>query len=310
MSSLLQNIPQWVANASATSTTRFRRAVHIILHAIAGEPRLRELLCMKGGILLALHYNSPRHTSDIDFSTPKPFDETLEHEIKELLAQRLAASPEELGYDLACHLQSLRVMPRRDKTYITIKIKIGYAVIGSKEHRQMLSGSPIRETVGIDYSFRETIPDIESVHISEEETICVYGLSTLVAEKFRSLLQQKIRDRTRRQDAWDIDYLLRTRPELLSEKYKAAALADLRIKCADREIAVTQEMIDDPDLRERSAADYDSLAAELSEGELPEFGPMFDRVLEYWHSLPWVETSSHDEATLNMPQIADANTPS
>lgn len=242
---------------------------------------------MKGGILLALHYNSPRFTTDIDFSTPRVFDETLENEVIGLLTERLAAAPEELSYDIACRLQSYRVQPRRDGSYITIKIKIGYAKIGSKAHERMQAGDPVNTTVSVDYSFRESIPDIEAVLIGDEETICVYGLSTLVAEKYRTLLQQPIRDRTRRQDAWDLDYLLDTRPELKDEMYLSAVLADLRVKCADRDIIPTKDTIDDPEIRRRSSADYEMLAAELSDGTLPEFGPMFDRVVGYWHSLPW-----------------------
>ena len=44
------------------------RAHEVILHAIAGTPSLRESLYLKGGTLMALVYDSPRRTTDMDFS--------------------------------------------------------------------------------------------------------------------------------------------------------------------------------------------------------------------------------------------------
>ena len=55
----------------------FRQAVHTILTAISGNPDLRTDMILKGGILLALGYESTRFTKDIDFSTvtkTKDFD--------------------------------------------------------------------------------------------------------------------------------------------------------------------------------------------------------------------------------------------
>ena len=53
----------------------FRKAVHIVLAAIAGTPDLQANMIMKGGILLSLAYEGSRFTKDIDFSTPRTLKE-------------------------------------------------------------------------------------------------------------------------------------------------------------------------------------------------------------------------------------------
>jgi hypothetical protein len=65
------SIINWVEQAVSLKNQLFRQAVHIIIHAISDCDNLRSMMIMKGGILLAIEYNSPRYTKDIDFSTEK-----------------------------------------------------------------------------------------------------------------------------------------------------------------------------------------------------------------------------------------------
>jgi predicted nucleotidyltransferase component of viral defense system len=284
MSSLLIDIPSWVQEAPG-GRSNFRQAIHCVLEAIAHDPHLRELLCMKGGILMALHYDSPRFTNDIDFSTPQEFDTAIESEVVERLKDALAGSPERLGYDLDCRLQSYSVQPSRKGSFVTIEMKIGYATKGTQLHKRLLNGkSP--HVVGVDYSFNETIPEVEVVEI-EDGSLRVYALPTLVAEKLRSLLQQPIRNRTRRQDVYDLNHLLNERPALLNADCRKAVLDDLKIKCADRGILPLQNSFDDPKIRDLAQANYTSLADELADGLLPPFDEIYPRVVDYYRSLPW-----------------------
>ncbi|HET7237443.1 MAG TPA: nucleotidyl transferase AbiEii/AbiGii toxin family protein [Terrimicrobiaceae bacterium] len=285
MSSLLMDIPGWVQSASPGERD-FRRAVHCVIEAVAGDERLRELLCMKGGILMALHYDSPRFTTDIDFSTPQAFEENIEKEVIERLQAALAITPDKLEYDIDCRVQSYEVQPNRKRTFININMRIGYAAKGTAQHKRLLaSNSPA--VVSIDYSFRETIPNVEVVELGEDDSLRVYALSTLVAEKLRSLLQQPIRNRTRRQDVFDLNYLLDERPALLKAECMEAVLSDLVVKCADRDITPTQASFDDPRIRELAEADYATLADELPPNTLPPFEEVFARVADYYRDLPW-----------------------
>lgn len=284
MPSLLHDIPAWVRTTDPRQAV-MREAVHCVLEAIARTPRLHTLLCMKGGILMALHYASPRYTTDIDFSTPKPFTEAAEQETLALMAEVLPGMGELLGHDVECRLQGHRVKPNRQGTRVSLTMSVGYALKGTAAHRRLVAGqSPF--SLSLDFSFRERIPAFEEVEIGESGHLCVYGLTTLVAEKMRALLQQPIRNRNRRQDVFDLNYLLTQRAELHLSQWRAEVLSDLRIKCEDRDVPLSATAFDDPDIATRAEQDYDTLRSEI-EGEVPEFAPAFERVAAYFRALPW-----------------------
>lgn len=285
MSSLLPDIPAWVAQAPA-GEREFRQAVHVLLHAVATSPWLSRSLCMKGGILMALHYRSDRYTSDVDFSTPEPFTVEAEVAFRDALERALAIAPEALGHDLGCRVQSFRVDPGRDKTFVTLRLKVAYAKSGTPAYKRLLSGQGA-QVLGLDYSFNESIPDQEVVEIDGTGALRVYGLGTLVAEKFRALLQQVVRGRNRRQDIYDLDFLLRTRSQLQSPSFKKRLLGDLIIKCRERGIDPSSGTFDDPKIRAHAQADYGTLAQELPEGELRPFEESFAAVAAFYRSLPW-----------------------
>ncbi|ATS40957.1 hypothetical protein NY98_13480 [Xanthomonas citri pv. fuscans] len=284
MSSLLTNIPGWVRAASSEERS-FREAVHIILDTIAADTRLSDLLCLKGGILMALHYESARHTTDIDFSTEKPFSIDAEVEIKALIDARLIEAEERLSYDTVCRRQGWVVQPSRDKTYVTIKMKIGFATRGTRQHERLLRGQAAN-TLSIDYSYLESIPQIEEVSLGADGVLRVYALPTLVAEKIRSLLQQPLRNRYRRQDIFDLQHLLINRPELYNASCQKTVVEDIIIKCHDREVPVDQGSFDQPEIHDRALADYATMADEI-EGELPDFEKAFAMVRDYFRGLPW-----------------------
>lgn len=284
MSSLIANIPEWVKNAPAEDKG-FREAVHIILETIATDARLSELLCLKGGILMALHYKSQRHTTDIDFSTDKEFSIDAEEEIKALIETRLAEAADRMPYDTECRLQRWKVQPGRDKTFVTIQMKVGYAIRNTREHEKLMRGNGVK-TVSIDYSYLESIPEFEEISLGSDGVLRVYAIQTLVAEKIRSLLQQPIRGRNRRQDVFDLHHLLNTRPELYSQEYKETVLQAIIIKCADRQVPVDQNAYDNPAIHDMALADYHSMDDEVV-GDLPDFEEAFTQIKDYFRQLPW-----------------------
>lgn len=285
MSSLISDLPAWVL-AAPKAKRNFRRAVHILLHAVATTPVLSRKLHMKGGILMALRYQSERFTKDVDFSTPEPYTRSAEDEFRRALEHALVAAPETLGYDLVCRIQKFDPQPGRDKTYVTLQLTIGYAQVGTPSYKRLLAGE-CTDIVGLDYSYSESIPEIETIQIDEEGMLCVYGLSTLVGEKLRALLQQPIRRRTRRQDVYDLKLLLDTQPQLQDQMTKARVLATLVAKCEEREFHATATSFDNPEVRRLALLEYATLATELPEGNLPPFDASFTVVSEYYRNLPW-----------------------
>ncbi|MFN5967315.1 MAG: nucleotidyl transferase AbiEii/AbiGii toxin family protein [Pseudanabaena sp.] len=280
------DIKDWVEEASTTSNKEFRQAVHTILSAIASDSNLKANMILKGGILLAIRYKSHRFTTDIDFSTEKPRGgEITEDGVRKSLDSSLAQMVEELDYDLDCRVQSSKLQPRDVKsTYPSIKMKVGYAYKGTPQHKRLLSlQSP--NTISIDYSLNEATPNIEDLKLNLEEGILAYSLTDLIAEKYRSLLQQVSRNRNRRQDVYDINLLVERFGDI-NDFERSKILNSLIIKSKAREISPDINSFEDPDLKSRAQKDYHTLKDEI-ESELPDFDDLFQKVSDFYRSLPW-----------------------
>ena len=280
------DIKDWVEDASTTSNKEFRQAVHTILSAIASDSNLKANMILKGGILLAIRYKSHRYTKDIDFSTDKPRGgEITEDGVRKSLDSSLAQMVEELDYDLDCRVQSSKLQPRDVKsTYPSIKMKVGYAYKGTPKHKLLLSWkSP--DIVSIDYSLNEATPNIEDLKLNLEEGILAYSLTDLIAEKYRSLLQQVSRNRSRRQDVYDLNLLVERLGDIDSFE-RRKILSSLIIKSKAREISPDINSFEDPDLKSRAKKEYHTLEDEI-EGELPAFDELFQKVADFYRSLPW-----------------------
>jgi predicted nucleotidyltransferase component of viral defense system len=283
------DIKDWIEDASTTSNKEFRQAVHTILSAIASDSNLKANMILKGGILLAIRYKSHRYTKDIDFSTEKPHGgEITEDGVRESLDSSLAHMVEELDYDLDCRVQSSKLQPKpkdRKPTYPSIKMKVGYAYKGTPKHKLLLSWkSP--DIVSIDYSLNEATPNIEDLKLNLEEGILAYSLTDLIAEKYRSLLQQVSRNRSRRQDVYDLNLLIERFGDINNFE-RGKILNSLIVKSKTRlKIAPDINSFEDPELKSRAKKDYHTLKDEI-EGELPDFDELFQKVADFYRSLPW-----------------------
>ena len=242
---------------------------------------------MKGGILLALDYQSTRYTKDIDFSTPvllKDFD--LES-FKRNFDTSLAGAVDRLDYGLACAIQKCEQQPPSDDaTFPTIRMTIGYAhKSASSAHRRLLKKNS-SHVVQVDYSLNEPAGVLELLEIDAGLTIQTYSFHDLVGEKFRALLQQEVRNRYRRQDIYDLFFLLSTSPDCGDSHTKQEILKCLTIRAAARDIDVRKASMENPEIRRRSKRDYLSLRDEINE-VLPPFDDVYDYVRAYYEGLPW-----------------------
>jgi Nucleotidyl transferase AbiEii toxin, Type IV TA system len=281
------DINDWVKDAPTEESRKFREAVHTILLAIASDATLKTSMILKGGILLAIRYNSRRYTKDIDFSTDKKLGGEITTDIiRELLDSSLALMVEGFDYDLDCRVQSIKLQPRDlNSTYRSMKIKVGYAYKGTPQHKRLLSLQS-SDTVSIDYSLNEETPNVEDFKLDLEEEILIYSLTDLIAEKYRSLLQQVSRNRKRRQDVYDL-YLLIDNLEDIDDIEKSKVLDSLISKSKAREIFPDINSFDDPELKSRAQEDYPTLKDEI-EGKLPDFNELFHKVADFYKSLPWL----------------------
>lgn len=273
----------WVASGAA-ARAEFRQAVHIVLDAVALEPQLGNQMLLKGGMLLAVRYQGNRYTKDVDFSTTQPFTTFELQRWLSLLEMALNRAADNLDYEVDCRPQRHEVRPpSSEKTYQTLHVAIGYARRGTSAHKRLLQRQ-CSTVVKLDYSFNETTTATERLQL-DVGTIQAYALCDLVAEKLRAMLQQPSRNRTRRQDAYDLHQLIARMPAELGQQ-RAAILDALVAKARARDLEPERHSLQSDAVRQRSAVDYQSLAAEV-DGDLPPFDEVFTAVVDLYASLPW-----------------------
>lgn len=281
------DLDAWVQDAPNEQEAEFRKAVHILLYTLALSDERKCQYALKGGILLAIRYDSPRFTTDVDLSTSEAFTQDRADLFLDQIGSQLPHSVASLGYGIDCRVQSHEVRPKpggEDKQFFTLQIKIGYAVQGTRQHRRLLDGKTSK-TFQVDYSFFEKMPNLEGLTIDEGMVLPAYTIHDLVAEKLRTMLQQAVRNRYRRQDAFDI-YKLLNQGVLESKDDRKRVLESLLEKSASRSLEVSQTSLDAPDIRDRSRREYENLRAEVV-GTIPEFDAVYDRVVEFYRTLPW-----------------------
>lgn len=281
------DINVWVEEASTEGNKEFREAVHTILSAIASDQNLKASMILKGGILLAIRYQSHRYTKDIDFSTESKLGgDITEDGVRNSLDNSLAQMVEILNYDLDCRVQSSKLQPRDPSyTFPSIKMTIGHAYKGTSKHKRLLKLQS-SDTISIDYSLNEATPNVETLKLYREEGVLAYSLTDLIAEKYRSLLQQASRNRTRRQDVYDLNLLIDKLNDPIDRAEKSKILLSLVGKSRARGIEPNINSFDDPELKSRAQQHYQTLKDEI-EGELPDFDQMFEKVSDFYKSLPW-----------------------
>ena len=278
-------IQDWINQS--TERVPFRQAVHTILVAITRSDALKTNMIMKGGILLALGYESTRYTKDIDFSTAKTLKEfELETFIQELQSA-LVDAVESLDYGLDCRVQSYKQKPpKSDATFPTIEISVGYAYKHDRSAHRRLLNKNSSNIVEIDYSLNEPSREVEIFEIEEGQQIQIYSFTELVAEKYRAILQQVVRNRRRRQDVYDLNFLLSHYPQAKDTSTKAKILTSLVEKSNSRGLTVSKDSLSDSEVVRLSREEYHLLTSEIEE-KLPDFDQLYSVIRDYYESLPW-----------------------
>jgi predicted nucleotidyltransferase component of viral defense system len=279
------NIAVWVENDP--ENLAFRQAVHIVLHAISITEALQSSMVMKGGVLLALGYRSQRYTGDIDFSTPISLENFDKEIFREKLDEGLVYAVENLGYGLDCRIQKIEQNPPRDDaSFPTITTNIGYAYKNeSNSHRRLIQGQSSK-IIKLDYSLNESVGDVDFFEIEEGNTIRVYDIVELIAEKFRAILQQEVRNRVRGQDPYDLYHILKVCSLEGDENLKKHVLHRLIAKSEARNLSVSPDSMSNPEIKHRSKEGYRNLQS-IVEEELLDFDFIYGEIERFYRSLPW-----------------------
>jgi hypothetical protein len=278
----------WVESARNDRERELRMAIHTVMSAMAASDRLRSESYVKGGQLMAIRYGSIRYTTDLDISNPRLFEAVHETLIPDALQRELPGAVDRLDYNLDCRVQGCKKQPpQHDASFVTLKIRVGYAQFGTRQHKR-LRANQAAHVMDVDYSFNEEVMDVDRMDTHNGE-VRAYGLITLMAEKYRALLQQPLRKRERRQDVYDLDFLIRE-SRRLRDGERSHLARTIHDKARSRGLEVNAQSMSAPEIYDWSKRNYASLADELR-GELPDFDPMFERVRRYFEALPWRDAS-------------------
>jgi len=202
--------------------------------------------------------------------------------------KNLANAVAELPYGLDCKIQSHEMRPpaTAGHTHPTYKIKIGYALKNDKKMHKRLLNKQSLTVVEVDYSFNEpNFEHTEEFQLDNGGQILVYSLIDLLAEKLRSILQQEMRNRVRRQDAYDL-YCLLNEIGPLDDAQMNQVLESLVLKAKARELGIDKDSINNPEIIKRSKQEYNQLENEI-DGVLPNFDEVYECVSEFYTRLPW-----------------------
>lgn len=108
------DIRSWVDRARRDPAAYVeRQAMEIVLSAIGNLPGYGSRIFLKGGILMAVVYQSPRNTADIDFTTDLEASPELSSELHVALSKELPRTAARLGFpDLVLQVQTVKERPK------------------------------------------------------------------------------------------------------------------------------------------------------------------------------------------------------
>lgn len=285
------SIRDWVNSTNANPSLHLQRqAVAVLLAAIGLDDDLSNDLVLKGGTLMSIAFRSERMTNDVDLTAtyePTETVERLQNELNDLMRRSAAA----LGYaSLRCRVQTVKKLPRvegfpNEFTAPALSLTIAYAQQGTKNEKHLSTGKS-STVVSVDISFKEQVFRKDELHLHNAGIkISSYSIADVIAEKLRATIQQVSRTHTRnrRQDIYDIAFLLRTQE--ISKADKDDILAAFKMKCANRDIEIGSDTLDNPAIKTASQKEWDTISLEVS--DLPSFEECYDLVLRFYRSLPW-----------------------
>jgi len=237
---------------------------------------------------MALGFRSSRVTADVDF-TSNADPEDLPERLKEELNRGLQQAQASLGYlDLMCQVQKIKKRPRpinfSDQDFPALEVGIAYTIRGSKGEKRFHEGHGT-DVVKVEISFKEQVYAFQELHLSKAGVaIYAYSVTEVIAEKLRALLQQpKLRDKSRRQDIYDISYL--TDGQDFNDDERKLIFQTFIDKCKTRDIYPTPDSFDHPKIKELAFKEWHTLKDEVE--ELPDFEERFTVVSKFYKNLPW-----------------------
>ncbi len=202
---------QWIDAERDPVRRMVRQGMYAVMLATADVGHYFPTMVMKGGVLLAIRYGSLRYTTDLDYSTTAQLKQIDTELFLAYLDEALQRFSRDLGFDMDCRVQSHKISPpKTTASFPTLQVKVGVARLTDAVQIRRLHNRSAVHTVAIDYSFNEWAASTQTLIAAPDQHLLAYDLTDLIAEKYRALLQQVVRNRARYQDVYDLFYLLST----------------------------------------------------------------------------------------------------
>ena len=232
----------------------------VVLECFAAHRILGGRLAFKGGNALRFCYHSPRSTTDLDFtltaveSSQRPDDVPDNGDVlRQLIDEALTTS--ERRFNIKTRCQGIKRNPPKEQgTHPTYGAKICYQF---PEDRNFNNFERISNTViDVEISFFDVVCETSEIRLESASVrpVKVCSLNDIVAEKLRSLLQQKVRNRNRQQDVYDIARIFRISRSQLDFGKIASFLIE---KAKARGISPRRSHFDS-DVKTRAELDYET----------------------------------------------------
>ena len=270
------------ANGISEHEGRRRYVEHAILGCVARSSELRNAIVFKGGNALRIMYGSPRSTLDLDFTALPNALSDNENDIREIADQAFRLSRNSFGVRLRC--QKVKRNPKGvEFTMPTYKINVAYQFPGDRYYEDMETRN-LHETIPVEISLNDVVCDTEELSPLHDgrNTIKVCSLEDILAEKLRSILQQRVRKRNRSQDVYDIAAFARSHDTKINWQ---AVYMYFAVKCQARGIIAERREFDEA-IREMASLNYDEEIGRQAQDDFIPFDEAWNEVEKVVDGLP------------------------
>lgn len=252
----LSELTSWQKRNKTTQMEARLRFVHFVILECIAQSSLQSKLSFKGGNALRFIYQNRRSTTDLDFSASEGFPDS-EMQIRSELDMAIGNGIAEFG--IRARSQKVKRNPKTAAaTHPTYQITIGYAFPNGRRFPDFETNlKPLETTVDLEISLNEVVCEAQETPLRADvvSRLKVCTLDDIIAEKLRSLLQQPIRNRHRKQDVLDIAVMMTRRGSELDREKISRFLIE---KAHAREIEPKRSSFDEV-VRDHAQLDYEQL---------------------------------------------------
>jgi predicted nucleotidyltransferase component of viral defense system len=272
----LADIPRWSReNKATTLQANIRFVEYVILNCIGSNAITQQGMVLKGGNALRFAFQSPRSTKDLDFTVAGDDIPDDAERLRSLLNDALRFAENRFHVKAKCQHVKRKPPPRPDSTRPTYSISIAYQFETDRYFRNFEERNNISTVIPLEVSFNDLVCET----CLWNGLVKTSSLEDILAEKLRSLLQQKIRHRNRYQDVYDIAEYVRQHT-IDCDKIGRFLIQKAKV----RDIDVRKSSFDD-EIRQMALQDYDNRIHEQAPNNFIPFDDAWQDVLSLVHCL-------------------------